>query len=159
MRLTGLAGTVALVTGAAGGIGAGVARQLVDAGARVAATDVREAPVRALCGELGPAALPWALDVTDAARVDAVVSAVEERMGPIGLLVNAAGVLGPAGPLLAQSPADWERVLAVNAGGVVLCARAVALRMAPRRRGVIVTVASNRAGTLKAGQGAYRASK
>jgi 2,3-dihydro-2,3-dihydroxybenzoate dehydrogenase len=50
-------------------------------------------------------------------------------------------------------------VLAVNAGGVFLCSRAVALRMAPRRRGVIVTVASNSAGTLKVGQGAYGASK
>ena len=162
MRLTGLRGTVTLVTGAAGGIGGCVVRRLAAEGARVAAADVREPAVRALAAELeraGTPVAPWRLDVTDAQQVEAVVASVEERLGPIGALVGAAGVLGRVAPLLDQSPEDWERVLSVNARGAFLCARAVAGRMAPRRRGVVVTIASTSAGTLKVGQGVYGASK
>jgi 2,3-dihydro-2,3-dihydroxybenzoate dehydrogenase len=153
VRLTGL-GTVALVTGAAGGIGGCVARRLAEAGALVAGADLLEEAVPRAAG-----VLPWRLDVTDAAQVEAVVAAVEARLGPIGALVNAAGVLGTAGRLLDQTAGDWDHVFAVNARGTFLCAAAVARRMAPRRRGVIVTVASNSASTLKLGQGVYGASK
>lgn len=153
MRLTGL-DTVALVTGAAGGIGACVARRLAAAGALVAAADLRGEALPVVAG-----VRPWRLDVTDPDAVEAVVAAVEAELGPIGALVNAAGVLGPGAALIGQSAADWDRVFAVNARGTFLCATAVARRMAPRRRGVIVTVASNSASTLKVGQGVYGASK
>lgn len=153
MRLTGL-DTVALVTGAAGGIGACVVRRLAAAGALVAAADLPErAPPEA------PGVRPWGLDVADPDQVEAVVAAVEAELGPIGALVSAAGVLGTGACLLDQSAADWDRVFAVNARGTFLCAAAVARRMASRRRGVIVTVASNSVATLKVGQAAYGASK
>ena len=159
MPLSGLAGSVALVTGAAGGIGSCVVRRLAREGATVAAADLRRDAARCLAAEVGPAARAYELDVADGARVEAVVAAVEAELGPIGVLVAAAGLLGGAARLLDQSAADWERVFSVNALGTFLCARAVAARMAPRRRGVIVTVASSSASTLRVGQGAYGASK
>ena len=85
-RETGLGGRIALVTGAAGGIGAAVVRQLRDEGARVVATDLA-APE----GSAGENLWPASLDVTDSAAVDALVAAVEERWGPIDLGANVAG--------------------------------------------------------------------
>jgi 2,3-dihydro-2,3-dihydroxybenzoate dehydrogenase len=152
VRATGLSGAVALVTGAAGGIGGRVAARLAEEGAIVAAADLRAV-------EPGPSVRPYALDVTDEARVEAVVAAVEAELGPIAILVCAAGVLGSCARLLDQSADEWERVFAVNARGTFLCVRAAARRMAPRGRGVVVTVASNSASALKVGQGVYGASK
>jgi 2,3-dihydro-2,3-dihydroxybenzoate dehydrogenase len=97
-------------------------------------------------------------DVTDRASVDAAVEAVEARWGPLDFLVNAAGVLrlGEVGTLTDE---DWSATLAVNATGVFLMSRAVVNRMVPRRRGAIVTVASNAAGTARTEMSAYAASK
>ncbi|MFI5932234.1 2,3-dihydro-2,3-dihydroxybenzoate dehydrogenase [Actinoplanes sp. NPDC051494] len=143
---------VALVTGAARGIGAAVVRALAAAGHRVVATDL-----------VAPAGLPGAecalaMDVRDTAAVDAAVARVEGNAGPIEVLVNVAGILR-TGPVLDTGDADWAAVLDVNATGVFRVSRAVAARMAGRRRGVIVTVASNAAGVPRAGMAAYAASK
>ncbi|GAA1009566.1 2,3-dihydro-2,3-dihydroxybenzoate dehydrogenase [Acrocarpospora pleiomorpha] len=146
-----LTGEVALVTGAARGIGAAVAAALAGEGAVVAATDV-------LLGRTEGDIMHLTCDVTDANQVEALVGRVEREIGPIGILVNTAGVLrtGPAAELTAD---DWRAVFRVNTEGVFHVSSAVARRMIPRRRGRIVTVASNAGGIPRMGMSAYAASK
>jgi 2,3-dihydro-2,3-dihydroxybenzoate dehydrogenase len=154
-------GRVAIVTGAASGIGAEVVRVLAEQGAVVAAVDRDADGARDVVAKLavyGLRAEAFPADVASAADVDAVVEAVEERLGPIEYLVNAAGVLrmGEARSLTDQA---WADTFAVNTTGVFLMSRAAVNRMAPRGRGAIVTVASNAAGTARAAMSAYAASK
>ena len=150
-------GAVAMVTGAAQGIGEAVARALTAAGTRVAALDVNAERVERVAAELG-AAVAYPCQITDSAAVDDVVARVEADLGPIGLLVNVAGVLC-SGPAVAISDDDWARTFAVNTGGVFHLSRAVARRMIPRRSGAIVTVGSNAAGVPRMNMSAYAASK
>ena len=127
-------GRVALVTGAASGIGAAVARRLQAEGARVAAFDLRaEAPegVRALAG-----------DVSDSARVDAAVAQVNAELGPVEVLVCSAGVPGQSLRTVDVTDDEWRRVLAINADGVFFCNRAVLPGMISSGYGRIVNVAS-----------------
>jgi 2,3-dihydro-2,3-dihydroxybenzoate dehydrogenase len=155
------AGRLALVTGAAQGIGAAVVRALVREDVRVVATDLNGAGVRDLAAELtgaGHDVHGLALDVRDPAAVTAAVREVEGSLGPIDILVNVAGVLH-VGPVLETTDADWDAVFEVNATGVFRLSRAVARRMAARRRGTIVTVASNAAGVPRMNMAAYAASK
>ncbi|MEC5399033.1 2,3-dihydro-2,3-dihydroxybenzoate dehydrogenase [Uliginosibacterium sp. H1] len=152
MKLTGFEGTVALVTGAGGGIGAALVRLLQDSGSIVVATDIA-APT-----QQGVTRHAEALDVTDAAAVDALVARVERDIGPIGFGINVAGVL-QTGTVDSISDAEWRRVFAVNADGVFHVSRALSRVMGPRRRGAIVTVSSNAAGVPRHGMAAYAASK
>ncbi|MFF3067292.1 2,3-dihydro-2,3-dihydroxybenzoate dehydrogenase [Kitasatospora sp. NPDC057936] len=152
-----LAGTVALVTGAARGIGAAVVRALVAEGAVVAAAD-RGAGALAELAEESPAIRPYVLDVTDPAAVEAVVASVEARLGPLGALVNVAGILRAA-PAVELSDRDWADIFAVNSTGVFHACRAAGRRMAARGGGAIVTVGSNAASVPRAGMAAYAASK
>jgi NAD(P)-dependent dehydrogenase (short-subunit alcohol dehydrogenase family) len=134
---------VALVTGASRGIGRVVASHLAATGYRVAAAARSADALTQLAAERG--ALALALDVTDAAAVDAAVARIEEELGPIDLLVANAGVGGDARPSWEQSAAEWWHVFEVNMLGAYLCARAVTPRMRERRRGRILNVASNAA--------------
>jgi 2,3-dihydro-2,3-dihydroxybenzoate dehydrogenase len=155
------AGRVALVTGAAGGIGGAVARALARRGAAVAAVDRDAMAVEKAAGQLraeGLAVEPFSADVADSGQVESVVAAVEDRLGPIDQLVNAAGVLR-LGRARELSDRQWSETLAVNATGVFLVSRAVANRMVPRASGAIVTVASNAAATARVDMAAYAASK
>lgn len=158
MRASGLKGKVALVTGAAGGIGAAVVRQLVEEGVRVVATDRDETGVQALAGEVGEGVHPFLLDLRSTEAVDALVARVEAEIGPVDLLAHVAGVLSYE-PVTSLSDAEWERVIDINATGVFRVARAVARRMQPRRRGAIVVVSSNAAGIPRHAMSAYAASK
>ncbi|MBM7077727.1 MULTISPECIES: 2,3-dihydro-2,3-dihydroxybenzoate dehydrogenase [Micromonospora] len=151
----------ALVTGAAGGIGAEVARALARRGTPVAAVDSDADRLRATVDEARSAGLPltaYPADVRSGAAVRDLVDTVERTLGPIDALVNAAGVLR-SGEARTLTEEDWQHTFAVNATGVFHTCRAVADRMVPRRRGTIVTVASNAAGTARAGMSAYGASK
>ena len=127
-------GRVALVTGAASGIGAAVARRLLAEGATVASFDLRaQAPdgVLALAG-----------DISDSAQVDAAVARVEGELDPIDVLVCSAGVPGESLPTVEVSDEEWRRVMAINADGVFFCNRAVIPGMVARGYGRIVNVAS-----------------
>jgi 2,3-dihydro-2,3-dihydroxybenzoate dehydrogenase len=154
MKLTGFEGTVAVVTGAAGGIGAALVGLLQDSGCIVVATDRDASMLPASTGTLHARAL----DVADAAAVDALVAWTETTLGPIGFGVNVAGVL-QVGTVADTDDAQWRRVFAVNTDGVFHLGRALARVMAPRRRGAIVTVSSNAAGVPRHGMAAYAASK
>ena len=161
MELTGIDGTVALVTGAGQGIGEVIARGLARAGARVAAVDRNAATLEEVVADLereGRRAGPYIADVADSAAVDALVERVEGDLGSIDTLVNVAGVLR-TGRVTDMSDEDWDVTFAVNARAVFLCSRAVARRMVPRRKGNIVTIASNSAGVPRMELAVYGASK
>lgn len=146
------AGTTALVTGAAQGIGAAVAQALARQGARVIATDRNEDALRKV--HSGGDITCRRLDVTDSGAVKKIT----DEVGPVGLLVNVAGILR-LGPVAALTDEDWADTFAVNTTGVFHLSRAVVPGMIARRDGVIITVASNAAGVPRAGMAAYAASK
>ncbi len=158
MRDSGLNGKLALVTGAAGGIGAAVVRLLVEEGARVVATDIDEEGVKALACAFGDAVTPFRLDVASGLDVAALIGLIVHHIAPIDLLANVAGVLSNT-EVTALTDAEWERVLSINAGGVFRVSREVAKGMKARRRGAIVTVSSNAAGVPRHAMAAYAASK
>ncbi|MEO3746333.1 2,3-dihydro-2,3-dihydroxybenzoate dehydrogenase [Plantactinospora sp. B5E13] len=158
MDNSGIKGTVAIVTGAGQGIGRAVARDLTERGAWVAAVD-RDAHLLArTVEEIGTGCTAFATDVRDPAAVSRSVDLVEERLGPVGILVNVAGVL-PMGPLIELTDEQWEAAFAVNTHGVFQFSRAVARGMVRRGGGAIVTVSSNAAYLPRVRMGAYAASK
>lgn len=156
MKLTGFSNTIALVTGAGGGVGAALVTQLRESGCTVIATDVAAPAIVDGAGQTPVHAK--ALDVTDPTAVDALVAWVEAEVGPIGFGINVAGVL-QTGTVSETEDAQWRRVFAVNADGVFHVSRALARVMSPRRTGAIVTVSSNAAGVPRHGMAAYAASK
>ena len=133
---------VAIVTGAARGIGFAVARALVASGHRVAVADLDEAKAHEAAQELGERARAFACDVADSASVNRMVAAVREAWGRIDVLVNNAGIVGPSKPLVEVSDDEWARVLAINLSGVFYCCRAVVPHMVEHDWGRIVTIAS-----------------
>ena len=159
--MNGIDGAVAVVTGAASGVGRAVAADLAAQGARVAAVDV--APdglaetVRMLEAE-GHKAHALTADVTEAARVEGLFDEAETLLGPVTTVVSAAGTL-TTGPVADCADHDWHRMMAVNATGVFNVGRAAARRMGPRGHGHLVTIASNAAGVPRSGMAAYAASK
>ncbi len=161
--------SVAVVSGAASGLGEGTARHLLAQGARaVIGIDVDDVRGTALAGELGEAFEFHRVDISDSAAVDDVVADVAQRLGGIDVLVCAAGIAGPAKLLGRNGPIPMERfdrVVRVNLYGTVHLIRAVAPVMrenagdAEGGRGVIITVASGAAYEGQVGQVAYSASK
>jgi 3alpha(or 20beta)-hydroxysteroid dehydrogenase len=138
---TRLEGKVALITGAAGGIGAAAARAFVQEGASVLLTDRDGDGAGELAGELSPQAGAHAHDVTSESDWQAVVSWALQSHGRIDVLLNNAGVF-LAAPLADTSPEQFRRVLDVNVAGTFLGMRAVAPSMSERRAGSIVNVSS-----------------
>jgi 2,3-dihydro-2,3-dihydroxybenzoate dehydrogenase len=151
----GIEGRVAVVTGAAGGIGAAVVRTLDKLGASVAAVDVNGRGLHALASG---SIRPYVVDVRDSRAVDDLVATVDHELGPVAILVNVAGVLRAA-PVTALRDEDWAAVFDVNAAGVFRMCRAVAPGMVARRAGAIVTVASNAAVVPRVHLAAYAAAK
>jgi 2-dehydro-3-deoxy-L-rhamnonate dehydrogenase (NAD+) len=127
-------GRVALVTGGSSGIGAAVARRLLEEGARVASLDLVEGAPEG--------ALAIAGDVSNSADVEAAVARVESALGPIDVLVCSAGITGGSLRTVEVDDEEWRRVFAVNSDGVFFCNRAVAGGMTERGYGRIVNVAS-----------------
>lgn len=161
MNDAGIKGRVALITGAAEGIGEAVARALAGLGAIVAAMDknadrLGERVANLVAGGCHAAAFP--ADVSDSEAVDEAVDRIERDMGPIEILVNVAGLLR-TGTIESLGDEDWAATFAVNSTGVFYVSRSVARRMVPRRSGSIVTVSSNAAGVPRMNMAAYAASK
>jgi 2-dehydro-3-deoxy-L-rhamnonate dehydrogenase (NAD+) len=131
---------VALVTGAARGIGLAAARLLAERGHRVAAVDLDEERVRAGAAEIGADA--FVADVTDRAAVERTVNDVVERLGGVDVLVNNAGIAGRSLPTWELTDDDWASVVALNLSAPFYCCRAVLPHMRARGWGRIVNVAS-----------------
>ncbi len=138
---TRLTGKVALITGAAGGIGASAAGAMAEQGATLALTDADGAAVRRVAEELDHAASSRPHDVTSETDWADVTSWVLELHGRVDVLVNNAGVF-LAGPLGETSVEDFRRVLDVNLTGVFLGMRAIAPVMAEQGSGSIINVSS-----------------
>ena len=136
-----LQGKVALVTGAASGIGRATCRQMVAEGARVVMTDRDEAAVLEAAGEHGDAALGLAQDVVDESRWPEVVTATEERFGALHVLVNNAGT-GVTKGLEETTLDEWRFVHAVNSDSAFLGTRAALPAMRRAGGGSIVNVSS-----------------
>jgi NAD(P)-dependent dehydrogenase (short-subunit alcohol dehydrogenase family) len=154
-----LAGRVALVTGASGGLGSHFARVLHAAGAGVALAARRAESVAADAGALGEPAMAVALDVTDAESITAALDAVEARFGTCDLLVNNAGIAATK-PFLDHAAEDWDRVMAVDLRGAFLMGQAAAKRMvAAGKPGAIVNIASILGARVIPGVASYSAAK
>ncbi len=136
-----LRGRVALLTGAAGDLGAGIAAALATRGAIVLCADIRSSAhvVRTLPGGLGTEVL---LDVTDSSDVERAFTRVSDDHGRLDILVNNAGLAQPPAPLADTSDAVVDRVLDVNVKGVLYCARAAARLMINQGSGRIINIAS-----------------
>jgi len=154
-------GRIALVTGAASGIGAATACRLASEGAAVALVDLARDAAQRVADEIGGKARAFGCDVASSAAVATAVREIESALGPIDVLANVAGVGDPGGmPIERLEDALWQSVLAVNLAGPFYLCRAVVPGMAERGRGAIVNV-SSLAGRTKSALGglAYTASK
>lgn len=135
-------GVTALVTGGVSGIGAASAARLRAAGVRVVTADLAEGADERL-------------DITD----PAAVAALADRLGPVGILVNSAGVVGPSGPLVALELDAWRATFRVNVEGTFLMCRAFVPGMVAAGWGRVVNLASIAAKDGNPNQSAYSASK
>jgi NAD(P)-dependent dehydrogenase (short-subunit alcohol dehydrogenase family) len=136
-----LDGRVALVTGAAGGIGLAIARRLSELGAAVAINDIDQDRAEATARDI-PRARAFAADITEEAAVETMVAAVIATYGGVEILVNNAGVAEPHGRASDRTEADWDRVIDTNLKGAFLVTRAAVRPMLAAKRGAIVNIAS-----------------
>lgn len=151
---------VAVVTGAARGIGAATAARLAADGAAVAIADLDENACKTTADEIvaaGGVAVPLACDVTDEASVDAAFDRVAAELGSLDILVNNAGVLRD-NLLFKMSADDWDTVMSVHLRGAFLCSRAAQRHMVARCYGKIVNTSSVSA-LGNRGQANYSAAK
>ncbi len=157
-----LAGQVAIVTGAARGIGAAIARDLAAAGAHVVVCYRGEqAKAEAVVDDIvtrSGSAEALGFDVAVASAVDEAVRGVVARLGKVDVLVNNAGVSADA-LIVRISDEQWQRVLDVNLKGVFNCTKSVARPMMRARTGRIINLSSVVGVTGNAGQAAYAAAK
>jgi NAD(P)-dependent dehydrogenase (short-subunit alcohol dehydrogenase family) len=153
-----LAGRHALVTGAARGIGAEIARSLAAAGAHVTLLGRQRESLALLADELGAVAHCVVADVAEPAQVSAALASADERFGPLAILVNNAGQAQSA-PFQRTSLELWNRMIAVNLTGSFLCAQAVLPQMLEAGWGRIVNIASTAGQRGYAYVAAYTAAK
>nr|MDP9476492.1 SDR family NAD(P)-dependent oxidoreductase [Actinomycetota bacterium] len=140
-----LPGRVAVVTGAARGIGFAIAERLSRAGARVVVADVDEEGAIAAVERLregGAEAVEAVADITSPDEVGAMVERAVDAFGSVDVLVNNAGITGRDAPLSGTTDEDWERVLKLNLTATFYCCRAAISHMRERGRGAVVNVAS-----------------
>ena len=135
-------GRVALVTGAARGIGLAIAERLVSEGASVTLVDREAESVKASAQKIGPAALPIAADLTRSDDVERAVREAHERWGRLDIVVNNAAITGRTVPLWELSDRDWDEVIACDLTGVFYMSRACVRLMLAQGSGRIINIAS-----------------
>jgi 2-hydroxycyclohexanecarboxyl-CoA dehydrogenase len=157
-----LQGKTAIVTGAARGIGKGVASALAADGAAVAVCDLDLAAVRRVADQVaakyGTPTAAVELDVADRASVVDAVDRVEIELGVLDILVNNAGV-DVIGPFVESSEESWDRIIAVNLRGTINTCHVVLPGMIERESGVIVNTASEAGRVGSSGEAVYSATK
>jgi len=153
-----LTGKTALVTGASGGIGAAIAKALHGAGATVAISGTRVAPLEALAAELGERVHVLPCNLSDAAAVDALPKQAAEAMGGVDILVNNAGITKD-NLFMRMSDEEWASVLDVNLTATMRLCKGVVRGMIKARWGRIVNISSIVGATGNPGQANYAASK
>jgi len=153
-----LTGKNALITGASGGIGGAIAQALHKAGATVALSGTREAPLRELAETLGGRAHVVTANLGDAAAVEALPKAAAEAMGGVDILVNNAGITRD-NLFMRMSDEEWAQVLDVNLTSSFRLCRGVLRGMMKARWGRIVNITSVVGATGNPGQGNYAAAK
>jgi NAD(P)-dependent dehydrogenase (short-subunit alcohol dehydrogenase family) len=153
-----LASSLVAVTGGARGIGAAIARRLVDDGARVAIVDVLEDEARATAAALGRGTIAVACDLREPKSVADAFDAVVHELGGLDGLVNDAGIFRKT-PLLDIPPDEWDDVFTVNARGTFLAIQQAAPALMARGGGAIVNIASMAAKLGTPGEAHYAASK
>src|SRR3954469_23324496 len=153
-----LSGKVAVVTGGARGIGQALSRALAREGVVVAIGDLDASAAEAAAAELGNGSIGLALDVTDRPGFTAFLDAVEQRLGPLDILINNAGIM-PLQPLEEESDASVTRQLKINLHAVIHGTQEAMRRMRPRNTGHIVNVASLAGRAAAPGLATYVATK
>ncbi|MEZ5652525.1 MAG: 2-hydroxycyclohexanecarboxyl-CoA dehydrogenase [Burkholderiaceae bacterium] len=154
-------GRTVIVTGGGGGIGGATCRRFAQEGAAVAVLDRDQAAadrVAAALAQAGGSALALACDITDRANVDDAVARVQDRLGPVDVLVNNAG-WDVFKPFTKTEPAEWDRLIAINLVGALHMHHAVLPGMVARRAGRIVNIASDAARVGSSGEAVYAACK
>jgi NAD(P)-dependent dehydrogenase (short-subunit alcohol dehydrogenase family) len=152
-----LEGKVAIVTGAGGGIGRGIAQRFAEEGARVVINDVDGAAAAEVANAIDAVAI--AADVSSATDVDRLFDTTIAELGGVDVLVNNAGLIDVERHFLEADEAWWDRVLAVNLKGQFLCSLRAAKWMARNGGGAIVNLSSGGARAAHRGMVAYDASK
>ncbi|KXV33413.1 3-oxoacyl-[acyl-carrier-protein] reductase [Gluconobacter thailandicus] len=154
-----LSGKIALVTGASGGIGAAIARQLHALGATVVLSGTREAALKELADSLGERAHIAVANLSDASEADGLVAKAEAVAGaPLDILVNNAGLTRDT-LAIRMKDSDWSQVMTVDLESPFRLARAALKGMLRRRAGRIISIASVVGTTGNAGQANYAAAK
>jgi 2-hydroxycyclohexanecarboxyl-CoA dehydrogenase len=156
--VTDLDGRVAVVTGAAGGIGAGIAAALADAGAAVGVWDLDGGRAKEVAAGIGGRALGVEVDITSRPGVEAAVAATESAFGPVDVLVNNAGI-DRIEPFLRSEEPTWERIVAVNFLGTVRCCHVLVPGMVERGGGRVVNIASDAGRVGSSGEVVYSGTK
>ncbi len=137
-----LKGKVAIITGAARGIGAAFARAYAREGATVAITDIDMARAEQTATAIGPSAFAVRLDVTDQSSIDSAIAEMEKRCGAIDILVNNAALFDMA-PIVEITRASYDRLFSINVAGAFFTMQAVARSMIKhKRKGKIINMAS-----------------
>ena len=156
-----LAGKIAIVTGAAQGIGRAIATRLADEGASVAIADIQTEAAERTAAELralGAKAIAVKLDVTKFDDAEAAAARVERELGPIDILVNNAG-WDKLEPFIESMPETWDKIIAINYRGTLNCCRAIAPRMKARGSGKIVSISSDAGRVGSTGEAVYAGCK
>jgi len=154
-----LAGKIAIVTGAGGGFGEGIARAYVEAGARVIVADIKADAAQRVAHELGAAASPFTVDVINKAQVEALVRYCVDTFGTPDIVVNNAGTTHKNRPMLEVDEATFDRVFAVNVKSIYHMTQAVLPLLRQRGGGVILNVGSTAGIRPRPGLTWYNASK
>lgn len=154
-----LSGQVAWITGGGRGIGRAAAITVADLGAVVAVSARTSMELDETVDEIQGRAEAFVCDVSDWQSVIEAVGQIEARLGPIDILINNAGVLGPLARAWESPPREWARAIEINLIGAYYCTRAVLPGMVARRRGTIVNVSSGAATSSAPNWSAYAASK
>jgi gluconate 5-dehydrogenase len=156
-----LTGRIALVTGSTSGLGLAIARGLGEAGATIVLNGRNAERLDATLDAFGAAGITahaHRFDVTSEVHVEDAVARIESEVGPIGILVNNAGIQRRA-PILEMSAETWEEVIAANLTSVFLVGKAVARGMVSRKRGKIINIASLTSEVARKTIGPYTAAK